>query len=35
MPQLLRAFDNRNAPLVEPGKGALVLSYSFGVGAQL
>ena len=27
MPQLLRASDNRNAPLVEPGKGALALSY--------
>lgn len=27
MPQLLRSSDNRNAPLVEPGKGALALSY--------
>ena len=27
MAQLLRASDNRNAPLVEPGKGPLALSY--------
>jgi 5-deoxy-glucuronate isomerase len=27
MPQLLRASDNRNAPLVEPGNGALAFSY--------
>ncbi|HWA28350.1 MAG TPA: 5-deoxy-glucuronate isomerase [Lacunisphaera sp.] len=27
MPQLLRASDNRNAPLVEPGRGILALSY--------
>ncbi len=27
MPQLLRSSDNRNAPLVEPGRGALALSY--------
>jgi 5-deoxy-glucuronate isomerase len=27
MPQLLRARDNRNLPLVEPGRGALALSY--------
>ena len=27
MPQLLRATDNRNAPLVEPDKGTLALSY--------
>jgi 5-deoxy-glucuronate isomerase len=27
MPQLLRASDNRNRPLVEPGKGGLALSY--------
>ena len=27
MPQLLRAIDNRNAPLVSPGRGPLALSY--------
>ena len=27
MPQLLRASNNRNAPLVEPVRGALALSY--------
>lgn len=27
MPQHLRASDNRNTPLVEPGRGALALSY--------
>jgi len=27
MPQLLRATDNRNTPLVEPGRGALALCY--------
>ena len=27
MPRLLRASDNHNAPLVEPGKGVLALSY--------
>jgi 5-deoxy-glucuronate isomerase len=27
MPQLLRATDNRNTPLVEPGRGILSLSY--------
>lgn len=27
MPQLLRASDNRNTPLVEPGKGVLALGY--------
>ena len=27
MPRLIRARDNRNAPLVEPGRGELTLSY--------
>ncbi len=27
MPQLLRAHDNRNLPLVEPGRGAMALCY--------
>src|SRR5262245_10054433 len=27
MPQLLRASDNHNQPLVEPGRGLLALSY--------